>query len=426
MPDSGQFQQALEIGRPPNVKEIFPNSRALIVSGKVIDRALLAKGKAMTIAANGRSQFVIKGALKAAQRANAAIIIEIAKSEGGTKAYCDTSMWNIARRVDTFMNELGITVPVAVHADHYAVKNDSDKETAKTEITSLFDSGITSIAIDASHQLDADNVMANIELQQFVPEWAGRETEVGEIKGSQGLSTVEEAVFHIQALNANGVHPDWIALNNGTTHGLEATGAGIQVDLTAEIHGALEKYGISGAQHGTSGNHFDRLREIAEQTKTTKANVATALQMISWGVKVNEYGNAQLDDEGNFIKLPDQGVSEKAWEEMKAYAAEQGLSAGGYKKLNKPFENRLCAQPREIRERMVKGVEDYVYDLLVNVFNAKDTADLAVQAILDAGSHDVGSKAGVVEDPQEWTEARIREKAKAIESDKGPEGDFDD
>ena len=426
MPDSGQFQQALEIGRPPNVKEIFPNSRALIVSGKVIDRALLAKGKAMTIAANGRSQFVIKGALKAAQRANAAIIIEIAKSEGGTKAYCDTSMWNIARRVDTFMNELGITVPVAVHADHYAVKNDSDKETAKTEITSLFDSGITSIAIDASHQLDADNVMANIELQQFVPEWAGRETEVGEIKGSQGLSTVEEAVFHIQALNANGVHPDWIALNNGTTHGLEATGAGIQVDLTAEIHGALEKYGISGAQHGTSGNHFDRLREIAEQTKTTKANVATALQMISWGVKVNEYGNAQLDDEGNFIKLPDQGVSEKAWEEMKAYAAEQGLSAGGYKKLNKPFENRLCAQPREIRERMVKGVEDYVYDLLVNVFNAKDTADLAVQAILDAGSHDVGPKAGVVEDPQEWTEAKIREKAKDIESDKGPEGDFDD
>ena len=29
------FKKALEIGRPPNIKRLFPNSRALIVSGKV-------------------------------------------------------------------------------------------------------------------------------------------------------------------------------------------------------------------------------------------------------------------------------------------------------------------------------------------------------------------------------------------------------
>jgi hypothetical protein len=34
------------------------------------------------MAANGRNYFVIRGALKAAQRAKAALIIEIAKSEG--------------------------------------------------------------------------------------------------------------------------------------------------------------------------------------------------------------------------------------------------------------------------------------------------------------------------------------------------------
>ena len=83
-----EFEKALEIGRPPNVKTLFPNSKALIVSGKYIDRAMLAKGKAMTMAANGRSSFVIRGALKAAQMANAALIIEIAKSEGGAGAYC--------------------------------------------------------------------------------------------------------------------------------------------------------------------------------------------------------------------------------------------------------------------------------------------------------------------------------------------------
>ena len=68
------FLKAVEIGRPPNVAKLFPNSKALIVSGKVIDRAMTAKGRAMTIAANGRNLFVVRGALRAAQRANAAII----------------------------------------------------------------------------------------------------------------------------------------------------------------------------------------------------------------------------------------------------------------------------------------------------------------------------------------------------------------
>jgi len=61
------FKKALEIGRPPNIQNLFPNSRALIVSGKVIDRAMRAKGKAMAMAANGRNQLVIRGVLQAAQ-----------------------------------------------------------------------------------------------------------------------------------------------------------------------------------------------------------------------------------------------------------------------------------------------------------------------------------------------------------------------
>jgi hypothetical protein len=84
--DEQQFQKALAVGRPPNVVKLFPNSQALIVSGKVVDRAMLKKGKAMTIAANARNLLVLRGALKAAQKANAALIIEIAKSEGGANA----------------------------------------------------------------------------------------------------------------------------------------------------------------------------------------------------------------------------------------------------------------------------------------------------------------------------------------------------
>jgi fructose-bisphosphate aldolase class II len=332
----------------------------------------------------------------------------------------------MARIVDALCNELGITVPVAIHADHYGIKSEADIEPAKVEIPTLFEAGVTSIAIDASHLPDLDNLKANLALNPVVPKWAGLETEVGEIKGKQGLSTVAEALYLMQGLNARDVFPDWIALNNGTTHGIEASDQGIQVDLTAEIHARLAAYQVSGAQHGTSGNSSDRLREIASRTKTTKANVATALQMISWGLEVNDYGNAKLDEQGNLIKVKDAGVTEEMWLEMVAYAKSKDWQLGNYKNLNLPFETRLLGQPRPIRERMSKRVEDFVYRLLVEVFNAKDTAPLAIEAILEAGSCDPGPKAGRIEDPEDWTEKKMAARAAALNSDKGAAGNFDD
>ena len=199
------FERALQVGRPPNITALFPNSRALIVSGKVVDRAMRAKGKAIAMAANGRNTFVIRGALRAAQRANAVLIVEIAKSEGGQKAYCAVNYWNMARIVDALCNEMGITIPVAIHADHYGIKNDKDLAQAKVEVPTMFEAGITSIAIDASHQPDDQNLLANLAVNPFIPAWAGLETEVGEIKGKEGLSTADEALFLIEGLNAHGI-----------------------------------------------------------------------------------------------------------------------------------------------------------------------------------------------------------------------------
>ncbi len=417
------FNKALEIGRPPNIVKLFPNSKALIVSGKVIDRAMMKKGKAMTIAANSRNSIIIKGVVQAAQRANAAVILEIAKSEA---TYCHISMWNLARYADSICNELGITIPVAIHADHFGLKKQPEVGKAKVDIPSMFDAGITSIAIDASHMVDEENLLANMELNSYIPSWAGYETEVGEIKGKEGLSTPEEALFLIQGLNANGIFPDWIALNNGTTHGIEASDSGIDVELTKRIHDALARYGLSGAQHGTSGNSYERLKRIATETHTTKANVATALQMLSWGVKVNEYGNAILDDQKNFIKMADEGISDELWAEMTAYAQGKSLKAGDYKNLNLPFENKLLAQPRQIRERMAKGVEDFVYDLLVKWFNASDTAPLAIEAILEKGSYDLGPKGSRIEDQAQWTRDKILERAKSLHKKESGAGNYDD
>jgi fructose-bisphosphate aldolase, class II len=424
--DPKSFQHALEKGRPPNITALFPNSKALIVSGKFIDRAMLAKGKAISIAANGRSYFVIRGALCAAQKANSCLIIEIAKSEGGTNAYCAVNYWNMARIVDSLCNEMNITVPVAIHADHYGIKSQEDVNIAKIEIPSIFDAGITSIAIDASHLPDDRNLLANIELNPHIPAWAGLETEVGEIKGKTGLSTVEEALFLIQGLNAHDIFPDWIALNNGTTHGIEAADEGIQVELTSAIHKAIADYKVSGAQHGTSGNSSERLIRIANETRTTKANVATALQMISWGLTVNDYGNAILDSAGEFIKLKGKGTTEGMWGQMVSYANANKLKKGDYKKLNIVFENRLLAQSRDVRERMAKGVEDFVYNMMINVFNSADTAPLVINHICDINSYDPGPKAHRIEAPSQWTLERVKERASLISSDKGESGNFDD
>lgn len=420
------FEKALQIGRAPNIQKLFPNSRALLISGKFIDLAMQQKGKAVAFAGNGRSYLVIQGLLQAAQRANAALIVEIAKSEGGTNPYCAVNFWNMARQVDALCNELHITVPVAIHADHYGLKNEAEVEIAKTEIPTLFEAGITSIAIDASHMPDDKNLLANIALNPYVPTWAGLETEVGEIKGESGLSTVEEALFLIQGLNAHNIFPNWIALNNGTTHGIEASDQGIQVELTRQIHEALRPYKVSGAQHGTSGNSTARLKEIVAKTRTTKANVATALQMISWGLEVNDYGNAQFDNEGNFIKIKGEGVTEALWDEMVAYAQAKGWKKGDYKKLNLPFEPKIMAQPREVRERMVQRVEEFVYNMIVNVFNSQDTAPIVIDAIRRAGSPDPGAKAERIENPADWTPEKIVEKAKRLQADKGAKGHFDD
>ena len=75
---------------------------------------------------------------------------------------------------------------------------------------------------------------------------------------------------------------------------------------------------------------------------------------------------------------------------------------------------------------MVKRVEDFVYNMLNNVFNATDTAAIAIDAILKAGTFDPGPKAQRIEDPSEWTPEKIIQRASTIEADKGEEGDFDD
>ena len=70
--------------------------------------------------------------------------------------------------------ELGITVPVAVHADHYGIQSGRDVETAKIETPSMFDDGITSIAIDGSHLPDLDNTKRPLSSSKKSGRWLSK------------------------------------------------------------------------------------------------------------------------------------------------------------------------------------------------------------------------------------------------------------
>jgi fructose-bisphosphate aldolase class II len=111
---------------------------------------------------------------------------------------------------------------------------------------------------------------------------------------------------------------------------------------------------------------------------------------------------------------------------MVAHAQSKNWKKGDYKNLNLPFENKLLAQPKEIRDRMVKEVETFAYKMMIEVFNSQNTAPLAIEAMLKAGSYDLGPKVTRMEDPAEWTENKIIERASRLGSDKGSAGKFDD
>jgi fructose-bisphosphate aldolase class II len=114
------------------------------------------------------------------------------------------------------------------------------------------------------------------------------------------------------------------------------------------------------------------------------------------------------------------------WAEMVAHAQSKSWKKGDYKNLNLPFENKLLAQPKEIRDRMVKGVEGFTYKMMTEVLNSQETASLAIEAILKAGSYDPSPKVTRMENPAEWTESKIAERASRLGGDKSPAGKFDD
>ena len=152
---SKAYQELLK-KRPLNVQARFGNTEMGLVSGRDI-AAAAREVDSICLAANARHPLVIKAVLRAAKKLNAAILIELAKSES---TYCGTNFDNMPDYALKYSEEIGHGAVFGLHVDHYAIKGDADVLKAVGQLTKVTANGFTSVALDASHLQDYENFAA--------------------------------------------------------------------------------------------------------------------------------------------------------------------------------------------------------------------------------------------------------------------------
>lgn len=405
--------------RPLNVQARFGDEGVGLVSGRDI-AAAAKETSTIVLAGNARNALVIKGLLKAAKELDAPVLIELAKSES---TYCGATYDNIPDYALKYSKELGHGAIFALHVDHFAVKNQKDLVNGAAMLSKIVANGFTSVAIDASHLDDYDNLCATRDLGTWLPSGIGLECEVGEIKGAGELSTVEEALYFIGGLNAWGVFPDYLAISNGSLHGTYDTSAGVVegIDLarTKEIATAIAPFGVSIAQHGISGTPFDKVKNFRHYG-INKGNVATLFQNVVLGIKMDpDTGNA-VTDGGSYIKEADRGISEKLWHEMVASADAQGMSrkSGDYKKLNLPFHEKILAEPQPIIDRIVDEVSEWGKKF-IRAFDGEGTAEKVIEVMCRRPDQNAAPARGILNPRSKYGPENAPNRSKTS-------GDFDD
>lgn len=323
---------------------------------------ILKDEKVIIMASNCRIRHVIPGIMRAAEELDAIVAFELAKTEGNIdggytgqppKVFFDT--------VVGYADSLKFSKPFFIHGDHITVKSASkeDIESARKLIEEEIAVGYTSFAIDASYNLIPDNVKITTELVKPILERGyGLEVEVGEIKAIKDggtITSVEEATQFINGLDKNGIHPDLLAINNGSKHGNYLDGEKVHIDLnrTGEIYNAIKAKGVRIAQHGITGTPLNVIGKFADYG-IRKGNVGTIWQNIS------------------HKHLP-----EDLMQELKKWAADNKKDI---KFTTKPFKERIDSIPAANK----KAIEEEAYRTakeFITAFRAEGTATLVVDAL---------------------------------------------
>jgi fructose-bisphosphate aldolase class II len=275
--------------RPEHIREkLGSKSKICLLNSHDIFRVLKDE-KVIVMACNTRIKHVVPGIMRAAEDLDAVVGLELAKTEGGVDGgYTGQTPEIFFRTAVEYAERTKFSKPFFIHGDHTTVKDTSPEafQSAEEQIRCEIEAGYTSIAIDASFNQLEDNIRITRQLAAIIaPYGLGLEVEVGEVKSAgqeAELTTVDEATGFIDGLEGSGVHPDLLAINNGSKHGnyLEGEKIFIDLDRTKEIFDAVRPKGVCIAQHGITGTPLEIVGKFADYG-IRKGNVGTQWQNVA-------------------------------------------------------------------------------------------------------------------------------------------------
>lgn len=206
-----------------------------------------------------------KAILTAAQESASPVILGV--SEGAGKYM--TGYKTVAAMVKAMVEELGITVPVALHLDHGSYEGTKR----------CIEAGFTSVMFDGSHYPIEENVAKTAELVELAHSLGiSIEAEVGSIGGEEdGVAGRGEVADAQQCKMIADLGIDMLAAGIGNIHGkYPANWQGLDFDALEKIKQATE--GMPLVLHGGTGIPRDMIKKSIS-LGVAKINVNTECQL---------------------------------------------------------------------------------------------------------------------------------------------------
>ena len=224
-----------------------------------------------------------KSILAVAQELNSPVILGV--SEGAGKYM--TGYKTVAAMVKAMIEEMGITVPVALHHDHGSYEG----------CKKCIEAGFSSIMFDGSHLPIEENIEKTKELVKLAHEnGMSIEAEVGSIGGEEdGVIGAGEFADPEECKKIADLGVDFLAAGIGNIHGkYPANWPGLNFDVLAKVQ---EKTGtLPLVLHGGTGIPADMIKK-AITLGVSKINVNTECQL-AFADATRKYIEAGKDLEG--------------------------------------------------------------------------------------------------------------------------------
>ena len=224
-----------------------------------------------------------KAILLTAQEFNSPVILGV--SEGAGKYMCGYK--TVVGMVNGMIDELGITVPVALHLDH------GSYEGAKACI----EAGFSSVMFDGSHYPIEENIAKTKELVEYCDKLGlSLEAEVGAIGGEEdGVVGNGEVADPNECKMIADLGVTMLAAGIGNIHGkYPENWAGLSFDTLAEIQKLTGTMPL--VLHGGTGIPAEMIQK-AISLGVSKINVNTECQL-AFAAATREYVEAGKDQQG--------------------------------------------------------------------------------------------------------------------------------